>query len=104
MSEIEKTYKVDVSASAKMMMLEHIIFLSQANTSAAEKLYKSFEKAFVSLSRFPHRCPIFETPYTAYEYRRLLVDRYVLLFNIVEEENIVQVEYIWDSRQDNILW
>ncbi len=103
MSEIEKTYNVDVHYSAKLMMLEHITFLSQVSITTTEKLYKGFEKAFDSLSRFPHRCPVFETPYTVFEYRRLVVDRYVLLFIIDEEKNIVHVEYIWDSRQDNAL-
>ena len=103
MSEIEKTYNVDVNDSAKLMMLEHIIFLSQVSVIAAEKLYESFEKAFDSLSKFPHRCPVFETPYTVFEYRRLVVDRYVLLFIIDEQKNIVHVEYIWDSRRDNAL-
>lgn len=101
MSEIEKTYDVDVNDSAKLMMLEHIIFLSQVSVTAVEKLYESFEKAFDSLSRFPHRCLVFETPYTVFEYRRLVVDRYVLLFIIDVKKNIVHVEYIWDSRQED---
>ncbi len=87
----------------KLMMLEHITFLSQVSVTAAEKLYESFEKAFDSLSKFPHRCPVFEAPYAVFEYRRLVVDRYVLLFIIDEQKNIVHVEYIWDSRQDNAL-
>ena len=103
MSEIDKNYNMDVNDSAKLMMLEHITFLSQVRVTAAEKLYESFEKAFDSLSKFPHRCPVFETPYTVYEYRRLVVDRYVLLFIIDEQRNIVYVEYIWDLRQDNDL-
>lgn len=103
MSEIEKTYNVDVNDSAKLMMLEQITFLSQVSITAAEKLYESFKKAFDSLSKFPHRCPVFETPYTAFEYRRLVVDRHVLLFIIDEQKNIVYIEYIWDSRQDNAL-
>ena len=103
MSEISKIYHVDVNDSAKLMMFEQLIFLSQVSVTAAEKLYESFEKAFDSLAKFSHRCPVFETPYTVFEYRRLVVDRYVLLFIIDEQKNIVHVEYIWDSRQDNAL-
>lgn len=102
-SEIEKMYYVDVNDSAKLMMLEHITFLSQVNVTAAEKLYEDFEKAFDSLSKFPHICPVFDTPYTSSEYRRLVIDRYVLLFTIDNQKNIVHVEYIWDSRQGNTL-
>lgn len=104
MSESEKSYNVMINDSAKLMMLEHITFLSQVNLAAAENLYESFEKAFASLSKYPHRCPVFETPCADFIYRRLIVDRYAFLFIIDERKNIVSIEYIWDSRQDNTIF
>lgn len=103
MSETEKIYNVIINDSAKMMMYEHITFLSQVNVTAAEKLYDCFEKAFDSLARFPYRCPVFDTLYSSFQYRRLIIDRYILLFTIDESKNTVSVDYILDSRQDSIL-
>ena len=103
MNETEKIYSVIVNDSAKLMMFEHITFLSQVSITAAERLYDSFEKTFDSLSRFPHRCPVFETPYTAFQYRRMIVDQYALLFTIDEQKNSVFVELLWDTRQNNVL-
>ncbi len=103
MSEIEKIYNVIVNDSAKLMMFEHIIFLSEVSITAAERLYNEFEKAFDSLSKLPHRCLVFEAPFSAFMYRRMIVDRYILLFTIDEQKKTVFVEYIWDARQNNVL-
>ncbi len=103
MSKTEKIYSVIVNDSAKLMMFEHIIFLYQVSVAAAERLYDSFETAFDSLSQYPHRCPVFEAPYSAFQYRRMIVDRYALLFTIDEQNNTVSIEYLWDTRQNNEL-
>jgi len=103
MSEMENIYSVIINDSAKLMMFEHIMFLSEVSIAAAERLYEGFEKAFDSLSRLPHRCLVFEAPFSAFLYRRMIVDRYVLLFTIDEQKNTVSVEYIWDTRQNNVI-
>lgn len=103
MSDTEKKYNVIVNDCVKFMMLEHITFLSQVSTNAANRLFDSFEKAFSSLSQFPHRCPVFEAPYSAFQYRRMIVDRHALLYIVDEKQNIVFVEYILDTRQTIVM-
>jgi plasmid stabilization system protein ParE len=103
MNETEKIYSVIVNDSSKLMMFEHITFLSQVSITAAENLYESFKKAFTSLSKFPHRCPVFEAAYVASQYRHIIVDRYTLLFTIDEQKSIVSIEYIWDKRQNSVI-
>ena len=98
-----ETYKVRISDTAKIMLLEHIAFLSKSSISAAKKLRADFYSIVVSLKTFPYRCPEFETEFAENVYRKFSIGRYMFLYSIDERLKIVNIEYIWDSRRNNML-
>lgn len=93
-------YRVAVSARAAHMLVEHAAFLARVSPAAAERLTAAFETAANSLAYTPQRCPWLigeELPRNAY--RTLLFEkRYLLLFTV--HGDLVQVEYMIDTRQD----
>ncbi len=92
-------YTVSVSDAASSMLSEHLLFLAQANLSAAEKLRREIIDGIRSLEEMPERCPYLELGNHNYKYRKLLAaKRYLILYTIVEYQ--VYVEYIVDCRQD----
>ena len=101
MSDDQKVYSVVVHDDAAGMLYSHVRFLAKVSIPAARKLRGTLEEAFASLETMPHRCPIFRTHRTVDTYRQLVVGRYLVLFSIGEEKNIVKIRYILDSRQEN---
>ena len=99
--EIEnKPYEVITSSRAAEMLTEHVAFLSQVSTEAAETLAADFVAALVSLQELPQRCPFLNEDYLPKnKYRKLIVkDRYLLLYQVIEAT--VYVDFILDCRQD----
>jgi len=100
MSDGQKRYEVRVEENAALMLDSHTRFLANVSINAAEKLLDDFDRAFVSLALMPYRCPIYRLHRAHETYRYLIVGRYQIIFTVNEEEGIVSVEYILDSRQD----
>jgi plasmid stabilization system protein ParE len=100
MSSREKKYKVVVHDDAAQMLYSHIRFLANVSIPAARKLENVLNKAIRSLESMPHRCPIFQTHRTRDAYRRLIIGRYQVIFSVNEASSVVNVRYIYDSRQD----
>ena len=101
MSGGRKQYRVVVHDDAAQILYSHIRFLANISIPAARKLESSLLKAFKSLKSMPHRCPVFQTRRTRDTYRRLIIGRYQVIFSVNETDGIVNVRYIYDSRQDN---
>jgi addiction module RelE/StbE family toxin len=68
---------------------------------AAHRLNIAFNKGFQKIRRQPYICPVieFDTP-KAHEYRRLLVQNYIAVYWIDEDNKIITVSRIFHSRQD----
>jgi len=96
-----KVYEVVVSDDATHMLGKHVRFLANVNVPAARRLRVTLYDAFVSLKKMPHRCPVFHTRRTDETYRHLIIGRYQIIFSIDEEADIVNIEYILDSRQES---
>ena len=104
MRDKSKRYEVIVDDSAKEALEKHVEFLAQVSHSAAVRLVDDIEKGFESLEFMPARCPLFIAGKTGDTYRRLIVaGRYQLVFTFNEEEGIVDIRYILDSRQDSTI-
>ena len=101
MSDDAKTYAVVVHNDAAQMLYRHIRLVSIVSTTAAHKLRNALYDGFASLMNMPHRCPIFRTQRTADIYRQLVIGRYQIIFSIDEDESVVRIQYVLDSRQDN---
>ena len=101
MSDESKQYSVAIHDDAAQMLYAHVRFLSNVSIASARKLRNALFDACASLEKMPHRCPLFHTHRAQGAYRRLIVGRYQAVFFINEEERIVNICYILDSRQNN---
>jgi len=101
MSDVDKKYTVVIHDDAAQMLYSHIVFLANVSIPAARKLEHSLGVAIRSLESMPYRCPLFQTFRTRDSYRRLIAGRYQIIFTINEASGVVNVRYIYDSRQDN---
>jgi plasmid stabilization system protein ParE len=99
-SGVNKLYHVIISERAGEMLVQHVRFLAQVSTQAAEKLRLDVIGAAKSLQKFPERCSWLTDPaLPANKYRKLLVDkRYLLIYQI--KDDTVYIDYILDCRQD----
>jgi plasmid stabilization system protein ParE len=101
MSGETKKYEVKVHDGAVTRLENHVRFLAERNVSAARKLRVALYEAIQALEVMPHRCPVYGTHLTADNYRRLIIGKYQIIFSVNEEEAVVYIKYILDSRQDN---
>jgi len=101
MIEERNQYSVVVHDEAALMLYSHVRFLANVSIPAARKLRATLYDAFSSLETMPHRCPVYRTRRTSKTYRQLVIGRYQIIFSINEDEGIVNIRYILDSRQDN---
>lgn len=99
MKNEDRKYKVIISDKAADMLIEHIRFLAEVSTEAAENLQDKIITSSKSLQHFPKRNPWITDPVLAlYKYRKMVVDkRYMLIYQIKDE--IVFVDYILDCRR-----
>jgi len=101
MNDGQKKYNVIFHDDVKPMMFDHFRFLADVSPSAAQKLRDALYKGISPLRVMPHRCPIYREHRTSDAYRRLIIGRYQVIFSICEDEDIVKIQYILDSRQNS---
>jgi plasmid stabilization system protein ParE len=100
---MSKNYHVIINSQADHAMYAHIKFLSQVSLPAADRLKKALISKIRSLQDNPYEYPAFESAMALHEYRKIVIDRYIILYEIVEKEKTVSVKFIWDARMDNAL-
>jgi len=93
-------YAVEISDRARRMLLSHVRFLADVNTSAADRLVDRLMEGIRSLSFMPERCPFFQEDFIPpNKYHKLYIEKwYLVLYQI--KNRTVYVEYIVDCRQD----
>lgn len=92
-------YKVIVSETANLMLVEHVRFLSRVSINAANRLIDAFEKAAKSLETMPLRYPVDSEIEPLIPYRKMIFERrYLILFEVTD--SMVYIDYILDCRQD----
>lgn len=101
MNDDLKIYGVEIHDDAVQMLNKHIRFLTNVSIPSARKLRTALYDASKSLEANPQRCPIYQTHRTSDTYRQLIVGRYLIIFSVNEKKSIVNIKYIFDSRQDN---
>lgn len=99
----KREYKVIVNRSALNSLSRHVAFLANVNETAAQELRITYLEAFKSLELMPQRCPVFKTKHSDKTYRRLIIGKYAAIFCIDESASTVEIEYVWDMRQNNVL-
>lgn len=100
MSNEVKKYQVIISERAGEMLVQHIRFLAQVSTSAADKLRIDIIEAAKSLREFPERgFWLIDPALPVSKYRKLLVDkRYLLIYKI--QGDTIYIDYLVDCRQE----
>jgi plasmid stabilization system protein ParE len=78
-------------------------FLERVNPQAAERQKNKLLAKVSSLDNNPYRHPLFDTDPDLPEYRKMVIDRYIILYLIDEKNKTVLVDLVWDSRMDNVL-
>lgn len=99
-NETDNEYMVIISDAARQMLIEHILFLAQADAGAARKIKTVLLDSIQFLSYFPARHPFISTEFLpANKYRKMVIEkRYLILYQV--KEQIVFVDWIMDCRQD----
>jgi plasmid stabilization system protein ParE len=93
-------YKVIISERARQMLVNHVLFLSRKNASAARETKNRLMESIRSLSDMPERFPFLEgefIPFNKY-HKRFVENQYLILYQI--KDQTVYVDYIIDCRQD----
>ncbi|MDR0519299.1 MAG: type II toxin-antitoxin system RelE/ParE family toxin [Clostridiales Family XIII bacterium] len=98
-----KKYKVVINSQADHAMSAHIRFLARASAPAAGRLKKTLVAKLRTLKDNPYAYPVFESKTTLRDYRKIVIGRYIILYEISERDRTVYVKFIWDSRMDNAL-
>ena len=102
-----KQYEVIISPEALTMFAEQVSFLVRVSKNAAENLRLDFIAQVESLRQMPQRCPWLEGTYIPYrKYHKLIFSKqYAMVYQIVEEEQTVYIDFVIDFRKDyNLLF
>jgi hypothetical protein len=99
---MQAEYKARISDKAAYQVEEHIAFLANVSKSAARRLHRDVIGRLGDIEENPYSFPVYETEFTEYVYRKVLVtNRISILYTITEEEKTANIEYIWDMRMNN---
>jgi len=101
MKNDEKVYRICVDPAANDRMFEHFEFLARVSIVAADKLLEQLLSDIQSLENLPHRNPTYNRLYLPSGKYRYMVssERYNIIYQI--DGDIVFVDDIQDSRQDD---
>ena len=96
-------YKVTVLSSARQEMHDIAKYIRTEfdNPTAAKRIMKKFKEASARLKQQPYSCPVHlsEKP-LEYEYRKLIVDNYIMFYQIDENKKLVTISRVIYSRRD----
>jgi hypothetical protein len=99
---MDKTYDVEISQVAKDQMYTHISFLSNVSEEASVVLKDLFIASIKSLKEHPDRFTFYDNfALPLQRYRKMPVSPYYLVLYEVTNR-IVYVDYIIDTRQENV--
>jgi len=93
-------YHVDFLVSAEKDMLKIATYISNElyNYDSAMRLIDRLEEAKNSLKTLPYRHPIYESDTVKTEFRKMIVDNYIM-FYIIKDKN-VYIAFVIHHKQD----
>jgi len=96
-------YKLEYLPVARQDMIEIVRYISQElkNPTAADQLTTELIEAGDGIPRFPYANPVY-TPIRPlkHEYRKLLVQKYFMLYWVDEEKRLVTVARVVYAKRD----
>lgn len=91
-------YKIIMLPTAKADLNDMVDYLSQFYPSTALKQYDRIIEKISQLKRFPLMCEEYQLPVSTFQYRKMVVDNYLVFYVVYEE--IVEIHNIINSRMD----
>ena len=98
-----RLYDLEYLPSARRDMVEIIRYIARNlnNEGAALRLAEKFDEAVKILLNFPYSCPVYYPLRTLrYEYRKLIVGKYIMFYRVTEETKTVTVACVVYSGSD----
>ena len=96
-------YKLEYLPIAQRDMIEIVKYISKdlGNPSAANRLAEKFIEAAEQITTFPYANPV-HVPFSplSHEYRKLLVQNYLMFYWVNETEKVVVVARIIYAKRD----
>ena len=72
-------------------------YLAQWGENTVKKFFFLLKKKIERLKKFPYSCPVYEDDP---DYRRLVVEEYLVFYIVNEEDKIVEIHRIFHGSQD----
>jgi len=101
--DIDSNYKVIFTETAEVELDEIYNYISTTllSENAAKKLMKKIEDKTLRLEMFPESCSIADGyVINGIQYRKLVVDNYILLYNIDEGSKQVNIIHVFYGRRN----
>lgn len=96
-------YKIEYLPIALKDMAEIVKYISHTlkNPEAASNLAESFIEKAESLLKFPYKNPVCQLIRPLkYEYRKILVENYIMFYKVDEEKKLVTVARVIYAKRD----
>ena len=96
-------YKLEFLPSARQDMVEIVRYISKElhNPAAANRLATSFLEAADRAATFPYAAPSYNPIRSLkHEYRKLVVQNYLMFYWVDEQEKVVTMEYVTYAKRD----
>jgi len=91
-------FNIILLPTAKADLNEMVDYLSQFYPSTALKQYDRIIEKINQLKQFPLMCEEYQLPVSTFQYRRMVVDNYLVFYVVYEE--IVEIHNILNSRMN----
>lgn len=96
-------YSLEYLPLARRDLVEAVTYISHEldNPAAAYRLAQEVSHAEARIQAFPYACPVYQsTQPLRHEYRKLLVQNYLVLYWVDEEQKLVTVARVVYARRD----
>ena len=97
-----KTYKVYITRSAELDIIDIWNYIYDDSKSRAKKFVAQIEAEITKLKKYPQRCPIInESKLLGIEYRHLILGNYRIIFKI-DADDVFIMRVLHGSRIINL--
>lgn len=96
-------YNLEYLPFARQDLIEIVTYISQdlQNPTAANRLAEEIVQAAEKLQLFPYACPVYlPIRPLQWEYRKLLVQNFLLFYRVDEEKKLITVARVLYARSD----
>ncbi|MCL1831576.1 MAG: type II toxin-antitoxin system RelE/ParE family toxin [Oscillospiraceae bacterium] len=96
-------YKLDLLPTAQRQKDKMLDYIKHDfyNPTAAKRINKQIDNAFMRIRRMPYSCPVYESDVVSeHEYRKLIVKNYIVLYWVDDDDKTITVARIFHGKQN----